>query len=227
MYTSSGVGYVINNAGSDRKPASTSTIRVGYTGKLTNNEVFGESDALYVNLSSPSLIECWKEAIPLFGEGGTGTILSPASQAFGSAGAEGVPGNADVIFEIELQSVLFNIDEYITVNNITPTTTTANGTKVLIEVEGDNNHPSSSSVVTIKYSGYFTDGQVFDTSGDEKVSLSLSNVIPGWQEAIPLFSRGAKGKIMIPYQAAYGANGYNSIPPRTDLIFDIELEDFN
>ena len=57
-------------------------------------------------------------------------------------------------------------------------------------------------------------------------TFPLLNVIAGWQEGIPLFSKGGEGKLFIPASLGYGYNASNGIPGGSVLIFDIELIDF-
>jgi len=79
--------------------------------------------------------------------------------------------------------------------------------------------------VTVGYKGYFTDGTVFDeTEAGETVSFALSNVISGWQIAIPEMSVGDSATVLIPSYWAYGHYGYATIPGDAVLLFDIYLE---
>jgi FKBP-type peptidyl-prolyl cis-trans isomerase len=96
--------------------------------------------------------------------------------------------------------------------------------------EGDGTHPNSSSIVNVHYKGYMLDsaGTVFDSSYErgEPIEFPLTNVIPGWQESIPLLQIGQKGTFLIPSEIAYGERGAGSdIPPHTVLAFDVELLD--
>ncbi|MGB1218088.1 MAG: FKBP-type peptidyl-prolyl cis-trans isomerase, partial [Saprospiraceae bacterium] len=71
--------------------------------------------------------------------------------------------------------------------------------------------------------------KTFDSSYDrgEPIEFPLTGVIKGWQEAIPLLSKGGKGTFLIPSGLAYGARGAGAdIPGNTVLIFDVELLDF-
>ena len=82
--------------------------------------------------------------------------------------------------------------------------------------------------VLIHYTGRLDDGTVFDSSYDrgEPISFKLSQVIPGWQEAIPLLKKGGKATFVIPSGMAYGARKAGKIPPNSVLAFEVELIDF-
>jgi FKBP-type peptidyl-prolyl cis-trans isomerase FkpA len=70
-----------------------------------------------------------------------------------------------------------------------------------------------------------TDGSVFDQSNSAGVSFNLTSVIQGWQEGIPYFKKGGKGKLLIPSALGYGTQGTSGISPNSVLIFDINLLD--
>lgn len=86
-------------------------------------------------------------------------------------------------------------------------------------------YPTSGSYVTVAYSGYLPDGTVFDErSVSSPASFYLSQVIKGWQEGIPKFRKGGKGRLFIPSGLAYGNQSPAPvIPPNAVLIFDIQL----
>jgi peptidylprolyl isomerase len=82
---------------------------------------------------------------------------------------------------------------------------------------------------TIQYTGYLVDGTKFDSSydhpGAEPISIAYGQhqVIPGWDTGFDGMRVGGKRRLFIPYQLAYGANGKAPIPPKAELIFDVEL----
>ncbi len=108
---------------------------------------------------------------------------------------------------------------------------TESGLMYIVEKEGDGIHPEKGNKVTVHYSGYLTSGKKFDSSVDRNQPFSfdvgMRKVIGGWDEGIPLMSKGAKYKLIIPYWLGYGERGTGPIPPFADLIFDVELIDFN
>lgn len=112
---------------------------------------------------------------------------------------------------------------------------TKNGAFVQIENAGDAQKAQAGKVASIMYKGYFlTDGKVFDTNMDTSkghtdpidVPVGLGKVIPGWEEALPYFGKGGKGKIFVPAMLGYGPQGsQGAIPPFSNLVFDVEIRD--
>ena len=91
---------------------------------------------------------------------------------------------------------------------------------------GDGTECPAGATVDVHYKGTLMDGTVFDSSYDrgESINFPLGNLIQGWQEGIPGMKVGGKRKLTIPYAKAYGERGApGAIPPRSDLIFEIEL----
>jgi len=103
--------------------------------------------------------------------------------------------------------------------------TTASGLKYIIEIEGSGDSPKATDTVSVFYKGTFTDGKEFDGNmGQKPISFGLNQVIPGWTEGLQLMKPNGKAVFYIPYALAYGADGYPGvIPPKSDLIFEVEL----
>jgi peptidylprolyl isomerase len=82
---------------------------------------------------------------------------------------------------------------------------------------------------TVKYTGWLTNGTKFDSSYDHPGGEPFTfpqgahRVIPGWDTGFEGMHLGGKRRLFIPYQLAYGEAGRPGIPPKSDLIFDIEL----
>lgn len=104
---------------------------------------------------------------------------------------------------------------------------TASGLQYMIRREGDGPRPGPDDTVEVNYHGTFISGKVFDSTytGDPAV-FALSDVIEGWQEGLQLMNVGSIYKFYIPYQLAYGEEGFEDvIPPFAMLIFEVELLD--
>ena len=95
--------------------------------------------------------------------------------------------------------------------------------KVLTAAEGAK--PVVTATVTTHYHGTLIDGTVFDSSYErgEPASFAVNGVIAGWTQALQLMAVGAKWRLFIPPDLAYGAADRGSIPANSTLIFDVEL----
>lgn len=105
--------------------------------------------------------------------------------------------------------------------NVTPS-----GLQYEVIKEGTGKQPAASDSVTVHYTGKLIDGTVFDSSVErgEPATFGVTQVIPGWVEALQMMKEGAKWRLFIPSQLAYGPNGAgNIIGPNSTLIFDVEL----
>ncbi|MFM8387389.1 MAG: FKBP-type peptidyl-prolyl cis-trans isomerase [Planctomycetia bacterium] len=90
--------------------------------------------------------------------------------------------------------------------------------------------PKDGDPVTVHYTGWLTDGTVFDSSRTRgaPARFAVGDLIPGWNEALTLMTPGARWKITIPPRLAYGVEGRpGAIPPNSTLIFDLELIAFS
>jgi len=107
----------------------------------------------------------------------------------------------------------------------------ASGLVYIIENEGEGAKGSSGAEMTVHYKGTFRkSGDKFDSSYDRGQAMTFKyleqRMIPGFEEGLAMFGKGGKGKLIIPYYAAYGAQGRpGAIPPYSDLVFDIEMVD--
>lgn len=105
-------------------------------------------------------------------------------------------------------------------------TTTESGLQYEVLEVGDGDSPKATDEVTVHYHGTLIDGSVFDSSVErgEPATFPVNGVIPGWVEALQLMNPGAKYKLFIPSELAYGERGAGQmIGPNTTLIFDVEL----
>jgi FKBP-type peptidyl-prolyl cis-trans isomerase FkpA len=123
------------------------------------------------------------------------------------------------------------MQEYLAKNNI-KAVKTKGGAFVEIMNEGAGQKADSGKTAAVKYTGrLLKEGTVFDSNMDTAfhhtdpimVTVGSHGVIPGWEEGLPYFGAGGKGKIYIPASLGYGKQGSGPIPPSSPLVFDVEI----
>lgn len=181
------------------------------------------------SLSSNSYnIPAIRTAVLALKPGGKVRIFVPSYLAFGKNGAGNIPSNE--IIELVVTTINYKtqaeidkerINTFLTANNITATMHSSGVYyQVLTQGTGTDVIDEHSKLV-VKYSGRLLDGTQFD-SGDA-FSTTLSAVIRGWGEVIPLFKSGAKVRIFIPSELGYGSSGNGGIPANSVLDFSIDI----
>lgn len=116
--------------------------------------------------------------------------------------------------------------EYLEKNKARPgVIVTESGLQYEVLRAGTGARPTSDQTVEVHYHGSLIDGTVFDSSVErgQTISFPVTGVIPGWVEALQLMQVGAKWRLFIPSNLAYGDRGQGPIPPASTLIFDVEL----
>ena len=103
---------------------------------------------------------------------------------------------------------------------------TESGMQYEVLQEGDGPIPDADDRVRVHYHGTLIDGTVFDSSVErgEPAVFCVTQVIPGWTEALQMMPAGSKWKIYLPSDLAYGERGAGGdIGPNETLIFEVEL----
>ena len=234
--TASGLASKVLKPGtSEMHPMKTDLVTVHYTGWTTDGKMFDSSLATGKPATFPldRVIAGWTEGVQLMVAGEKRRFWIPEELAY--KGKEGRPAGM-LVFDVELISFA----------SPTPKPTPADPTKAPDDVKrppadakrtgsglsykilkpgSGGDHPVSTSSVTVNYSGWTTDGKLFDstvTSG-RPATFRLNRVIPGWTEGVQLMVEGEKRRFWIPESLAYAGNG----PVSGDLVFDIELIKIN
>ncbi len=106
--------------------------------------------------------------------------------------------------------------------------TLPSGLQYQVLKQGEGAKPAVSDKVKCHYHGTLINGTVFDSSVQrgEPAVFGVSQVIPGWVEALQLMPVGSKWRLFIPSDLAYGEHGAgDAIEPNSALVFDVELLD--
>ena len=108
---------------------------------------------------------------------------------------------------------------FCTTNNITYTTHPS-GILYQIVTPGVETKPNLCETISMTYVGTLLNGTKFDAG---TISYSLSQLIVGWQIAVPLIGKGGRIKVVLPSSLGYGAQASGPIPANSPLYFDITL----
>jgi FKBP-type peptidyl-prolyl cis-trans isomerase len=170
------------------------------------------------------------EAIQTMVEGDKKVVWIPAAVAFGANLPPGAPASGLVV-EVELVSFKEGVPPPPAPTDVAAAPDDAEKTqsglasKVISKGSGEE-HPKATDNVTVHYSGWTTDGKLFDSSVSrgEPSSFGLNQVIKGWTEGVQLMVKGEKRRFWIPAGLAYGENPGGGRPGGM-LVFDIELLD--
>ena len=221
---SSGLATKVLSPGSGTEhPSATDIVTVNYTGWTTDGKMFDSS----VSRGKPGtfpldrVIKGWGETVQLMVAGEKRRAWIPESLAY--KGQAGRPKGM-LVFDVELISFTPSptkapADVKAPPKDAKPTVSGL-AYKSLQEGTGTR-HPRPTSTVTVHYSGWTTDGKLFDSSvlRGKPSTFSLDKVIAGWTEGLQLMVEGQKMRFWIPEKLAYKGNQ----PPYGMLVFDIEL----
>ncbi|PHR27297.1 MAG: hypothetical protein COA36_09945 [Desulfotalea sp.] len=111
---------------------------------------------------------------------------------------------------------------------ITGVTVTESGLQYEVLTEGVGDIAKAEDTVKVEYTGTLIDGNEFDSSArhGEAAIFKVGQVIKGWSEALQLMNPGAKLRLVIPAELAYGEQGVQPmIPPNSVLVFEVELKE--
>lgn len=128
----------------------------------------------------------------------------------------------------EEQKASFNeeVETYVKERNI-DSKVTDTGLHYAIEEVGSGRMIKITDKVSVIYTGYLTDGTVFDSTGQEPRTFKLKETILGWREGFSFFKKGGKGMLIVPPQLGYGDNKKSGIPENSILIFKFHIVDVN
>jgi FKBP-type peptidyl-prolyl cis-trans isomerase len=206
-------------------PSKTDLVTVDYTGWTTDGKMFDSSVSKGKAACFPldRVILGWTEGVQLMVDGEKRRFWIPESLAYqGKRDPKGT-----LVFDVKLLSFT-EVPKSPTDVKAAPgdSKKTSSGLAYKMLKEGvGGRHPKPSDKVTVHYSGWTTDGKMFDSSVVRcaPTSFQLDGVIPGWTEGVQLMVEGEKMRFWIPQQLAYKGQS----PPYGMLVFDVELIKIN
>ncbi len=226
--TAGGVAYkVLAKGKGKKKPEDKDSVRIEYTAWTADGKPFSSSKTqrrpARVGLTGvvPGLSEVLKEMV----QGEECRIWIPAAKA--EKGWPNAPTGRAITMEVKLLQIIVGpkkipVPEDVgSVPNDAKKSKSGLAWKVLKEGTGKEK-PSADQTVKVHYSGWTTDGKMFDSSitRGKPGNFSLRSVIPGWTEGLQLMVEGEKRRFWIPVELAYN-NRPNK--PKGMLVFDVEL----
>jgi peptidylprolyl isomerase len=200
-------------------PSKDDVVTIHYTGWKTDGSMFDSSVTKGKPASFPvgRVIAGFSEGLQLMVPGEKRRLWIPESLAY--KGAREPKGM--LVFDIELIDIPTRAPADVKAPPA-DAKKTASGLayKVLREGVGGR-HPRSSGEVTVHYTGWTTDGKMFDSSvvRGQPSTFSVDGVIAGWTEGLQLMVEGEKARFWIPEKLAYGGKS----APYGMLVFDVDL----
>lgn len=228
--TATGLASKVLQAGTGTvKPTAADTVEVHYTGWTTDGKMFDSS----VQRGSPAkfplnrVIKGWTEGLQLMVVGEKRRFWIPGPLAYGDTPKRPGAPSGTLVFDVELLGLTSAPKAPADVAAVpADAEKTASGLayKVLKPGTGTTK-PVVTDVVEVHYSGWTTDGKMFDSSvaRGRTATFPLNQVIKGWTEGLQLMTEGGKTRFWIPGNLAYGETPSRPGAPAGTLVFDVEL----
>lgn len=228
--TDSGLAWKrLDGDGSGDKPSAWDIVSVEYTGWTTDGEMFDSSFKRSSAAKFPlnRVIPGWTEGLQLLGKGDTARFWIPVELAYNNM--PGKPAGM-LVFDVELLDIIPQekppepppVPDDVAAPPADAKKTSSGLAYKVLKSGGKSEHPSETSTVKVHYSGWTTDGKMFDSSvvRGQPASFPLNRVIAGWTEGLQLMSPGDSYRFWIPVELAY--KNMPGKPPGM-LVFDVEL----
>jgi FKBP-type peptidyl-prolyl cis-trans isomerase len=227
--TPSGLRTLVLRPGSGADhPALSDRVKVHYTGWKKDGAIFDSS----IPRGEPGLftltqmIPGWTEALEMMVPGEKRKLWIPAKLAYGESPKWGNPAG-DLTYEIELVEIIHSPKRPEDVAGPPQSANvTATGLAYRVLRAGTGSvHPRVTDTIIVQYSGWTTDGLLFDSSllRNRPGSFLVGSLVKGWIEAATLMVVGERARFWIPAYLAYGNHPTSPDAPAGMLVFDIEL----
>jgi peptidylprolyl isomerase len=231
--TASGLASRVLRAGTGTvHPHRSDKVAVHYTGWMTNGKMFDSSAAggEPATFQLDQVIAGWTEGVQLMVVGEVRRLWIPAHLAYGETPRQPGGPSGMLVFDVELLDIVPGVRPIETPSDVAAppknATKTASGLAYVTLTRGKGKvHPYANDRVRVHYSGWTTNGKLFDSSvvRGEPAEFPLNGVIKGWTEGVRLMVVGDKTRFWIPGELAYGNAPSRPGVPSGTLVFDIEL----
>jgi len=233
--TPDGVQYVAIRRGdpAGRHPGPGDQVEVQYdarlaaTGKPVDQTTPGQTAIFGLSDVVPGLSAGLQKMVP----GDQFMFFIPAHLAYGARAIGPVPANADLVFLTTLSRISGpRAADAAAWARVQPwpadAVHTPSGLQYIVLKTGQGASPGPRDVAVLDYEGRLDNGKVFDSSyaSGRPAYFPVSELIPGFSQALQLMRPGDRWMVRIPPDLAYGKAGVNGIPPDASLTFEVELE---
>lgn len=247
----SGLYYIEKKKGSGNTPKTGEKVQIHYVAKYLNGLVFDDSSDTLVDIviGANQVFIGLEEGIQKMKKGGEATLIIPHELAFGEKGNSIIPPFTPLCVDVKLVNIKDvktvkketalakeisitaakrQYDQYLIDNNLTDNQVVDGLTYRKLK-EGSNQYPVKGSTVKVHYIGKLMDGTIFDSSYDRnqpfEFTLGKGNVLPGWDIAVLMMSKGEKAEFVMSQNLVYRDYSLGVIKPYSNLIYEIELID--
>jgi peptidylprolyl isomerase len=231
--TPSGLALKVIKAGTGKDhPKAEDKVKVHYTGWTKDGKMFDSSVVRKDPATFPlnGVIKGWTEGLQYMVVGEQTRFWIPADLAYGERATRPGAPTGQLTFDVELLEIMVAPKPPPVPEDVKQPPAAAKKTKsglayrVLKKGTGKD-HPKATDKVSVHYTGWTTDGKMFDSSvtRGEPASFGLNAVIKGWTEGVQLMVVGETTRFWIPAELAYGDKPKRPGAPSGMLVFDIEL----
>lgn len=231
LSTFSGLKYIIVQAGTGKKVETDCQVEFHYNAFLSDRKIFDSTrkkgQSIKVLAGNRNLIPGLEEALLLMHEGDKIHFIIPPTLGFGTSKSGSIPPNSTLYFDIEVLKIADKIEVKPYAIEGKQVYTHSSGLKYIIVEEGTGERAKDNNSVEMHYTGYLSDGTIFDSSVKRgqpfSFKVGVGQVIKGWEIGVPLMKVGDKMRFIIPADLGYGERQVGNIPANSELIFDVEL----
>ena len=231
----SGLAWKVLTPGHGREhPGLNDRVKIAFTGWTADGKMFDAMpDSKPAQFVLKNSLKGWNEGLQLMVKGEKRRFWIPSSLAYGDTPRRpGMPAGpiGPVVFDVELLDFIKappppTVPEDVAAPPKSAKKTASGIAYRVLEHGTGKDHPTADSTVEVHYTGWTTDGKMFDSSvtRGNPAKFRLRNVIAGWTEGVQLMVVGDRTRFWIPGSLAYGDQPTRPGAPAGALVFDIQL----